>query len=78
VRKFPATNAVVAICVLLLDPLGVGAVGVPVKAGEFKGAYPPLAGVAVFIFPRPSEYIVWTPVDKFVDDEPETADTVML
>jgi hypothetical protein len=33
------TNAVVAICVLFVPAAAVGAVGVPVRAGEALGAY---------------------------------------
>ena len=35
-----ATKAVVAICVEFVPDVAVGAVGVPVKAGEASGAYP--------------------------------------
>ena len=34
-----ATKAVVAICVLLVPPVAVGAVGVPVRAGDASGAF---------------------------------------
>jgi hypothetical protein len=34
------TKAVVAICVVLVPPVAVGAVGVPVRAGEASGAKP--------------------------------------
>ena len=34
----PLTNAVVAICVVLVADAAVGAVGVPVSAGEARGA----------------------------------------
>jgi hypothetical protein len=37
--KLLVTKAVVAICVLLSPEVGVGAVGVPVKAGEANGAF---------------------------------------
>lgn len=39
-RLLAATKAVVAILVLLSPVVGVGAVGVPVKAGLFSGATP--------------------------------------
>lgn len=38
------TNAVVAICVLLVPAVAVGAVGAPVSAGEANGALPSSAG----------------------------------
>jgi hypothetical protein len=33
------TNAVVAICVVFVPPVAVGAAGVPVRTGDAKGAY---------------------------------------
>src|SRR5262252_8418142 len=46
----PATNAVVAILVLLSPAVGVGAVGVPVSAGEASGAPPaPVTSAAVSV-----------------------------
>jgi hypothetical protein len=41
-----ATKAVVAICVVLVPPVAVGAVGVPVRAGEAKGAAPEMSATA--------------------------------
>src|ERR1041385_7338340 len=39
VESAVCTKAVVAICVLLVAPLAVGAVGIPVSAALFKGAF---------------------------------------
>lgn len=43
------TNAVVAICVVLVPAVAVGATGVPVKAGEANGAYVLRFGAAAVI-----------------------------
>ena len=39
VNEFSITNAVVAICVVLVANAAVGALGIPVKLGEAKGAF---------------------------------------
>ena len=46
VETAPATNAVVASFVLLSPPVGVGAVGTPVNAGDASGAFRASAVVA--------------------------------
>src|SRR5437762_10169020 len=53
------TNAVVAICVVLLKAAAVGAVGVPANAGEIASTSAP-APVAVFVLVPPC------PIDKGV------------
>src|SRR5438876_566979 len=53
------TNAVVAICVVLVKAAAVGAVGVPEKVGEMASTTAP-APVAVFVLVPPS------PIDKGV------------